>query len=214
MRTWLLISIVMAMGTGCSAIRATSTPTAADVPHVDAAVCMSRNELSRKLRGVDERIHIPGGGQIDVYDMQIRPESDNLGRAWIVSVASLGTIDMAASIVNTVQECTEDTYHSGGLALKCDYKQLRFFAHYATENSDRPACVEMREVWTPANWPAVSDESNCMSSYRTLLDEAIDTSELPRAPGGWVDQDRLAEATVQELLQFGEDNSWLHGCTD
>ena len=213
MKTWLIVSIVLVTGTGCSAIRTTTTPTGADLPTTGAAVCLSRRELSRELGGVDERIDIPGGGQIDVFDIRVRPESDSPGRAWVLSIASLGTIDMAASIVNLAEKCTEHSNHVG-LGLDCGYKQVRFFAHYATEVSIRPACVEMREVYTPANWPAGPDQSNCMPSYRTLLDEAIDSSELPRAPAGDVDQDLLADFTAQELLQLDEDTSWRHGCAN
>ena len=92
MRIWLLVSLVLATGTGCSAMRTSGTTT--DVPSVGHAMCHSRDDLRRDLRGVDERIDIPGGGQIEVYDVLLRPPNERVARQWLLSIGSLGVVEL------------------------------------------------------------------------------------------------------------------------
>ncbi len=206
MKTWLLISVVLAAGTGCTAMRASGTQT--EVPSVGHAMCHTRDDLRRDLRGVDDRIDIPGGGQIEVYDVLLRPPNERAARQWLLSIASLGVVDIAASAIDVAYECSEDSAYSG-VGAKCDYKAVRYYAHYATRDSDQPACVERREMWAGAGQRPWGDESTCPVQYRTSLSRLIDTSELPSATIDMAEAARaegvnLDKMSVQEQLRLFE----------
>ncbi len=208
MKNWLLISVVLTLGTGCTAIRATTAQSA--IPLVDRASCLTRDALTEELGGVDRRIDIPGGGQIEVFDVRLRPSNTNVGRAWVLSVASLGIADVAAGIVDSTQECTGDMLNSD-LLSRCDYKVLQYYAHYASESSEYPACVEMREVWQGAGMEALPDDSSCRGGYRAALAEVMDTSELP-APVAAYDDIWNAELSAQAHLERLESSFGRQGC--
>lgn len=176
MRQNLLVAIVALLGTGCTAMRATTAQT--ELPDVN--VCMSRAEITGSLGGVDEQISIPGGGRIDVHDVLIRPADENLFKAWFISIGSFGIVDLTASAIDLAYECSQNSNYSG-IGAQCDYKAMRYFFHYADVDSEKPSCGEVREIWAGAAFYSVGDNSLCPTQYRAALSELIDTSDLPVA---------------------------------
>lgn len=174
MSRFILISIIFALGTGCTAMRATSAQS--EVPDVN--VCMSKAAIADALGGADDRIDIPGGGRIDVHDVLIRPPDENLFKSWFISIGSFGIVDLTAGAMDLAYECSNRSAYSG-IGAECDYKAIRYYFHYADSDTDFPSCTEAKEIWAGAGRYSIGDNSLCPSQYKSALAELIDTSNLP-----------------------------------
>ena len=199
----LLIVVIAALSSGCAAVRATTAKTLSDLD--DLSVCTDKRDLAKKIGGVDDTIAVPGGGRIDVYNVMVRNPNTGYGPvgAWLVSLSTLGMMDMTIGAVDALEECS-DTSRDTGVGAKCDFKALRYYVHYADARSSQASCMEKTELWAGATFSVVGDESKCPIEYKDTLAALIDTSEFPEATLSWPGANGL---TVQEQLTAMADSN-------
>lgn len=207
----LLIAVLAA---GCTTGRAISAKSADSIEGINA--CIGRTALARKIGAADRTVAIPGGGVIEIHDVLVKPEGAGIGAA-LTSLATLGAWDLAESAASAGDDCDKHSNRSGsGGMFKCDFKKLRFFAHYADAGAEQIACWEMREVWVGDSFYRMGDESKCPIEYKAALSKIIDTADFPAATFSWktgapageqrVFLSRLENLSVYELIQLMADD--------
>ena len=197
---------VFALG-ACTISRSLNSITTDDINGFSS--CLSKSEITDKLGGVDRRISIPGGGRIEVHDVMVRNRyagnnaSSSIGR----SIITLGIADLTAGLNDAISDCQANaSTGTSTLGSKCDYKKLRFFIHYADEETGRVSCFERKEIWAGSFAYSHGDDSKCPIEYKQDLSELIDTSEFPNATLSWPPGTR----SVQEQLRFMADDHAAH----
>lgn len=116
-----------------------------------------------------------------------------------MSVLTLGIVDLTSATSDLIYDCQGMASKGlSGFGSKCDYKKLRFFAHYTDANTQQMSCIEKKEVWAGGGFYSSGDMSKCPTGYKTKLSELIDTSDFPEAtlPAPAID------GTVFEQLQL------------